>query len=68
MPSLLVCIVRVSLESLEEKKLIATVNLVFHSLLVLKSSIKSFKYGLISSRYSLIDNVLSLSPLLSYSI
>ena len=62
------CIVQVSLESLEEKELVAIVNWIFDSPSVLGSFIMLLKYSLISLRYSLIDSVLSLSPLLSYSI
>ena len=65
---LLVCIVQVSSESLEEIKLICTVNWIFHPLLVLWSFIILLKYGLIISRYFLGDKFLSLSPLLSYSM
>ena len=53
--------------SLEEIKLTAIVNWIFHVLDFLKSFI-TFKYSLISSRYSFIDRVLFLSPLLSYLI
>ena len=66
--SLYVCMVWVSSEPLEEIKLIDIVNRIFHSPWDLRSFIISFKYGLIIPRYSLIDKVLSLSPLLSYSI
>ena len=68
MLSILECIVRVSLVSLEDKKLIATVNRIFYSPLVLRSFIMLLKYGLIFTRYSSIDSVLSLLPLLSYSM
>ena len=54
--------------SLEETKLIAIVNWIFHVSDLLRSFIMSFKYGLILLRYSLTDSVLFLSPLLSYSI
>ena len=62
---LVLCIIRVWSEYLEEIKLIVIVNWIFHSPWVLKSSIKSFKYGLISAKYSLIDRVMFL-PLLHY--
>ena len=45
MLSLLECIVRVSLESLEEKMLIAIVNLIFHLPWILISFILLVKYG-----------------------
>ena len=58
------CISQFSSESLEETKLIAIVNYIFHVSGFLRLFI-SFKYSLISSRYSLIDRVLFLSLLLS---
>ena len=45
MLSLLECIVRVSLESLEENMLIAIVNLIFHLPWILRSFILLVKYG-----------------------
>ena len=64
----IIYIVRVSLESFCEIKLISIVNWIFHSLIVLWSFIILLKYGLIISRYSLGDKFLSLTPLLSYLI
>ena len=54
--------------SLEKIKLIAIVNRIFHVSDFLRLLMVSFKYGLISSWYYLIDRILFLSPLLSYSI
>ena len=45
---------------LEEIKLIAIINWIFHVSDFLRIFMMSFKYGLISSRYSLTDTVLSL--------
>ena len=48
-------------------KLIAIVNWIFHISDFLRSFMMSFKYGLILLRYSSIDRILFLSPLLLYS-
>ena len=62
--SLFKCITRSSCLSLEEVKLIAIVNWIFHMLNFLKLFMMSFKYSLILLRYSATDSVLFLSPLL----
>ena len=62
------CIIRFWQMSLEEIKLITVVNWFFHVSDFLRVFMMYFKYGLISSRNSLIDRVLFLLPLLSYSI
>ena len=54
------CIKRSSSVSLEDTRLIATVNWIFHV-----SDLSM--YGLILLRYASIDSVLFLSPVLSYS-
>ena len=51
------------ISSFEETKLTAIVNLIFSVSDFLRLFMMSFKYGLISSRYSLIDRVLFLSKL-----
>ena len=53
-----------SIISLEEIKLIAIANRIFRVSDCLRLFIMSFKYGLISSRYSLPDNILFLSQFL----
>ena len=68
MLSLFECITRSPSLSLEEMKLVAIVNLIFHVSDFLGFFVVSFKYGLILLRYSSFDSVLFLSPLLSYSI
>ena len=68
MLSLLKCMTQSSSLSSEEIKLIAIVDWIFHVSDFLRIFVMSFKYGLISSRYSLTDSVLCLSPLFSYSI
>ena len=68
MSSLFKCIAYSSLLSLEEIKLIVAVNWIFHVSDFLRLFMISFKYGLILLRYSLIESVLFLSLLLSYSI
>ena len=67
MVSLFECITRSSSLSKEEIKLFAIVNRIFHLSDFLRLVIMSFKYGLILLRYSLTDNVLFSSLLLSYS-
>ena len=67
MVSLFECITRSSSLSKEEIKLFAIVNRIFHLSDFLRIVIMSFKYGLILLRYSLTDNVLFSSLLLSYS-
>ena len=62
------CIIRFWQMSLEEIKLITVVNWFFHVSDFLRVFMMYFKYGLISPRNSLIDRVLFLLPLLSYSI
>ena len=62
------CIQRYSSVSLEGIKLIVIVNCNFHVSDFLRLFMLSFKYGLILLRYSSMDSVLFLSPLLSYSI
>ena len=54
--------------SLEEIRLIAIVNCVFHVSDFFRLLMMPFKYGLISPRYFLIDTILFLSPLISYLI
>ena len=56
------------LVSLEDIKLITIVNSIFHVSDFWSLFLMSFKHGLISLRYSLIDRVLFPSPLVSYSI
>ena len=68
MLSLFGCVIRVSLESLEETKLISIFNWIFHSPWVLCLSIKSFRYGSILWRQFSVHGDLLLSPLLSYSM
>ena len=68
MLSLFECITCSSSLSLEEIKLIAIVNWVFHVFDFLRLFIRSFKYSLILLGYFSTDSVLFLSPLLSYSI
>ena len=68
MLSLFECITRSLSDPLEDIKLIAIANWIFHVSDVLGLFAMSFKYGLISSRYYLIDGVLVLSSLLSYLI
>ena len=67
MLSLLQCITCSSLLSVEEIKLFAIVNWIFHVSDFLELFMISFKYGLILSKYSSTGSVLFLSPLLSYS-
>ena len=54
-----------SIMSLEERKLIAIVNWIFHITDLLRLFIMSFKHGLIFLRYSLVERVLFLSPLIA---
>ena len=68
MLSLFECITHSSSLSLEEIKLIAIFNWIFHVSDFLRLFMMSFKYGLILLRYSLTDRVLFLSTLLSNSI
>ena len=49
-------------------KVIAIVNWIFHSPWVLISLIILLQYGLISSRYSSIDSILSLSPFVIFNV
>ena len=65
--SLFECITRSSSLFLEEIKLIATVNWVFHESEFLRLFNMSFKYHLILLKYSSTDSVF-LSSLLLYSI
>ena len=53
--------------SMEEIKLFAIVNWIFHLPDFLRLFMMSFEYGLILLRYSSTDGILFLSPLLSYS-
>ena len=62
------CITCSSLFFLEEIKIIVIVDWIFYVQDFLRSFMISFKYGLILLRYSSVDTVLFLSPLLSYSI
>ena len=62
------CITRSSSLSLEEIKVIAIVNGIFHVSDFSRLFIMSFKYGLTILRYSSADRVLFLSLLISYSI
>ena len=67
------CITRSWSMPLEETKVSAIVNWIFHGSDFLRLFMMSFKYGLVSSKYSLIYRDLMLwfiflSPLLSYSI
>ena len=66
--SLFECITGSSSLCLEEIKVIAIVNLIFHVSDFLRLFMISFKYGLILLRYFSTDSVLFPSPLLSYSI
>ena len=68
MLSLLECITCFSSLSLEDIKSIAIFNWIFQVEDFLRLFMMSFNYGLILLRYSSTDNVLFLSPLLSYSI
>ena len=68
MLSLFERITRSSSLSLEEMKLLAIANLIFHVPDFLRLFMMSFRYGLIKLRYSSTDSVLFLSLLLSYSI
>ena len=54
--------------SIEETKLFAVVNWIFHMSDFLRLFMVSFKYGLISLRYSSTDNILFLSLLILYSL
>ena len=54
--------------SLDDINLIDNVNQIFHVSDYLRLFMISFIYGLICSRYSSVNSVLFLSPLLSYSI
>ena len=65
---LLKCITCFSSVSSKEIKLIVIDNWIFHASDILRSFMISFKYGLILPTYSSVDGVLSLSPLLSYTI
>ena len=67
MLSLFECITGFSLLPLKGIKLITIVNSIFHESDFLRLFMMSFKCGLILLRYSSIDSVLFLSPLLSYS-
>ena len=62
------CITRSSSLSLEEIKLIALVNGIFHLSGFLRLLIMPFKNGLILLKYYLTGRPLFLSPLLSYSM
>ena len=53
---------------LEEIKIIVIVDWIFYVQDFLRSFMIAFKYGLILLRYSSVDTILFLSPLLSYSI
>ena len=64
---LLECITYSSYLSLEDIRLNAIANWIFHVSDFLGSFAISFKYDLILLRYSSIDSVLFLSPLLPYS-
>ena len=68
MLSLFECIAGSSSLSMEEIKLFAIVNWIFHVSEFLRLFMMSFKYSLILLRYSSTDSVLLLSPILSYSI
>ena len=57
-----------SLSSLEEIRLIAIVNWIFHVSDFSRLFMMPFKYSLILLRYSSTDNILFLSTLHSYSI
>ena len=67
MLSLFECISSSSSLSIEEIKLFAIVNLIFHVQDFLRLFMMSLKYGLILLRYSSTDSVSFISPLLSYS-
>ena len=67
MLSLFECISPSSSLSIEEIKLFAIVNLIFHVQGFLRLFMMSLKYGLILLRYSSTDSVSFKSPLLSYS-
>ena len=58
------CITRSSSLSMEETKLFAIANSIFHVSDFLRRFIMSFKYGVILFRYSSTDKLLFLSPLL----
>lgn len=66
--SLSKCITHILSLSFEDLKLIAIVRWLFDASGFLRLLMIFFKYGLISSSYSLTGNVLFLSPLLSYAI
>ena len=66
MLSLFECITRFLSFSMEEIKLFAIVNWVFHVSDFLRLFIMSFKYGPILLRYSSTDRVLFLSSLFFY--
>ena len=66
--ALLLCITHSSSLPLEETKLVAIVNWIFHVSDFFRLFMMSFKYGLILLIYSLTESVLFLSPLVSYSI
>ena len=68
MCSLFEYITRSSSMSLEKIKLITVVDWIFHVSDFLRLFMLSIKYDLISWSYSLIDMILFLLPLLSYSI
>ena len=68
MIALLSCITHSSSLPLEETKLVAIVNWIFHVSDFFRLFMMSFKYGLILLIYSLTESVLFLSPLASYSI
>ena len=68
MIALLLCITHSSSLPLEETKLVAIVNWIFHVSDFFRLFMMSFKYGLILLIYSLTESVLFLSPLVSYSI
>ena len=61
MSSLFECITRSSTLSIEEMKLFAIANWIFHISEFLKLFMISVEYGLILSRYSSTDSVLFLS-------
>ena len=62
------CITRYSSLSLQEKKLIAIVDWIFHVPDFWRLFMMYFKYGQMLLRHSSTDSVLLLSPLFSYSI
>ena len=67
--SLFECITRSSsLSSLEETKIIAIVNWIFHVSDCLRSFTMPLKYGVILLRYASTDSMLFLSLLLFYSV